>query len=272
MARKPATPRQPLHVVKGRPPRPAKTGKIVRAFLVLAILPASLLAQAGHETALAAYRRAVVMLESHKGSIEQVFDRGLRVRDALLTADSRGTTVIEMLSSAQYETLKKEFAGFVISRDEVVFANPDPAYFVDLARQFGDASDRAFFEAYQRTRPTGVWPVWVEQQTDASACTKFGAGDLVASYRAWTGFRQTYPRKYRGEVDGFLGAVEYEMSGSTCACGDADSVRKELEAFDEAFPQTRVGEVIRRRIRELRENRSPIRFGCMAGPASRVLR
>lgn len=237
----------------------------------VALASTILLAQPVHETGLAAYRRAVVLLESHKGSVEQVYYRGLFVRDLLLRADSRGTTLIETLSTSEYEALRKEFAGFVVGRDEVVFANPDPGYFVRLAGEFGDDADRAFFDAYRRTRPTGVWPVWVEQQTDEAGCTKFGGGDLVGAYRLWSDYRQKY-KKYRPEAEAFLTAVEDEASGATCACDDAGSVLKALEAFDRAFPQTAVGDVVRRRIRELRENRSPIRFGCAAGPANRILR
>lgn len=237
----------------------------------IAAVPPILLAQGVHETGLAAYRRAVVLLQSHKGSVEQVFYRGMFVRDLLLRADSRGTTMVETLSTTEFEALKKEFTGFVVGRDEVVFANPDPAYFLELAREFGDAADQAFFEAYRRTRPAGVWPVWVEQQSDDGSCTKFGSGDLVGAYRLWAEYRQKY-RKYRPEAEAFLTSVEDEASGATCACGDAGSVLKELEEFDRTFPQTTASDAVRRRIRELRENRSPIKFGCAAGPASRVLR
>ena len=247
---------------------------MVRFALALAVAPAILTAQNLHDPALAAYRRAVVALESHKSgaSVEQVFERGLHVRDLLLRGDPHGTTLVEALSSTEYDSLKRQLSGFVIGRDEAVFANPDPEYFIDLARQFGDAGDRAFFDAYRKTRPSGVWPVWLQPQEDASVCTRFGEGDLVGTYRLWADFRQGYPRKYRGEVDEFLVALEDEVSGATCACGDPGSVLKELEAFDRAYPQARVGDNVRRRIRELREDRSPIRFGCTSGPAVHVVR
>ena len=276
MARRPSTPRQPLHIVKGRPPAPRKPAKgrglVIAA--ALALLPATVLAQLGHETALRAYRRAIVELESHKSgaSVEMVFERGLYLRDALLRADNRGTTVVEAMSSTDFDALKRELTGFVIGREEAVFANPNPDYFLDLARQFGDAGDRAFFDAYQKTRPSGVWPVWVEQQTDSTACTKFGAGDLVDTYRLWSEFRQSHPHKYRSEVDAFLVTVEDELSGATCACGDSASVLKELETFDKVFPQTRVGDDVRRRIREVREARSAIKFDCTSGIVNRIVR
>ncbi len=246
--------------------------RLISLAVLFAIVPTMALAQAWQQAGIASYRHAILMLRSHKASLEQVFYTGLNIRNLLLKTDSRGTTLLETLSSTDFEALKTELTGFVIGRDEAIFVNADPAYFDALAREFGDAGDRAFFDAYRRTRPGGVWPVWIEQRTDEAGCTKFGGGDLVGTYRVWNEYRHNYPRRYRTEVDGFLASVEDEASGATCACGDAASVLKELEEFDRAFPDTRASDVVRQRIRELRENRSPIRFECLSAPASRIVR
>jgi hypothetical protein len=74
-----------------------------------------------------------------------------------------------------------------LAREEVVFVEPDADYFVTLARAHGDAADRAFFSALKVTYPDSVWPVYVEQQTDAGGCTRFGSGALVEAYRSWSG-------------------------------------------------------------------------------------
>lgn len=242
------------------------------AALALAVVQPLAVAQEAHETGLAAYRRFVVLLESRKASVEQLFDHGLFVRDTLLKPDQRGTTLLEALSSGEFDDLKREFSGFVLGRDEVVYVNPDPAYFSRVAREYGDAADQAFFDAYRQTRPTGVWPAWIDQQTDATGCTRFGDGELVAAYRRWTDFRQAHPRKYRTEAEDFLSSIEYEVSTATCACGDSAATLKELQEFDRSFPNTRVSESVRQRIRELEQKRSSMRFACTSGPAARVVR
>ena len=234
------------------------------ALIVVSASPAW--AQLGHETELFAYRRAVVALESRNSrmSVEELYRRGLRVRQALLS-EKHGVLVIEGLPTDDYEALRRQLVGFVVNREEAIVVSPDPEYFARLARTYGDEGDRAFFAAYAVTRPGGVWPAWSEHQTDSSGCTRFGTGALVSSYRTWVEYQRAYPKRYRDEVEGFIGAIEFELSESTCACDDLTAVARELDEFEKTFPQSRVSERIRSRIMDLREKRSLIRPKCVAG-------
>ena len=159
----------------------------------------------------------------------------------------------------------RSLPGIILNQEEVLLAQPDPPFFLALARAHGRPSDVRFFEAYAATLPDGVWPSYLEQQTDVTGCTKFGAGELVARYSGWLRFRRTYPRAYRDAVSEELEKIETEVGESTCACSTPADTLRELQQFAARFPRSRVIAKVRLRIRELRVNRSNIRFECMSG-------
>src|SRR5262249_44221032 len=107
-------------------------------------------------------------------SVEAVYARAERL-GALLSSG----TVMESMRKDEFESLRAQLPGFRLNRDEVLIAKPDPAYFLDLARRYGGPADRAFFDVVTYVHPEGVWPVYVDQQTDYSGCTRFGQRALV---------------------------------------------------------------------------------------------
>src|SRR5260370_7094095 len=126
-------------------------------------------------------------------SLEPVFARARRVGEALLQVRGAGRAAVESLRAADFARLVGELPGLIVNRDETVYVKPDPAYFLRLAQRHGTPADRAFFEAYHRTLPDGVWPAYVKPQTDYSGCTAFGQGELVATYRVWREFARPFP-------------------------------------------------------------------------------
>jgi len=101
--------------------------------------------------------------------------------------------------------------------------------------------------------------------TDVSACTLFGRMDLVNIYRVWSDFRSRYPDRYRGGAAEQYEQVRFELTEGTCACGDAASVRRELDEFVRTFPTSPDRPTIEQRLRALQVGRSNIRFDCRPG-------
>lgn len=212
------------------------------------------------------YRAAITSAESgpSRGGLEAAFAALESVRDALMRVRD-GQIVLESLSDPEFTRLQQKLPGALVNRNETVFVAPDPAYFNRLAAARGDAADRGFFGALKATYSGGVWPVYIEQQTDYSGCTRFGGRSLVETYRAWTEFQRKYPARYvtpaKKEVDAVLEALTH----STCACGDMAGVERELQQFVRAFPSSPARSEVQRRLDAARAGRSDIRVKCVSG-------
>jgi hypothetical protein len=138
-------------------------------------------------------------------------------------------------------------------------------YFLALAQEKGDSADVAFFRTSTATHDAGDWPVYSEQITDETGCTRFGTGSLVRSYAAWAGFRVRYPHRYARWAAEELGDIEDEFTGGDCACDDRASVVRELRQFLQRFPSARIAASVRARIRGITSGKIAIRERCRPG-------
>ena len=213
-----------------------------------------------------AYRSALEQLDSRAAgaSVEATFEAALAIRSALLRADG-DETVIERLSEKEFQNLSSTLRGFILNREEIVLAEPEAKFFLALARKHGNAVDLEFFENYSATFPDSVWPSYVEQQTDITGCTLFGAGELVQRYAGWRTFGSKHPDAYARTVAERMSDVERTVAQSTCACGSKEDVLRELHQFAAKFPMSPVANKVRKRIRELRRSESKMRFHCLSG-------
>jgi hypothetical protein len=214
--------------------------------------------------AIARYRADLDHLQTRAtgSTVEQLYSDAFRLRQLL--GGQQKETSIEDISDAEFQDLQKRLTGMIINREEVILAEPDAKFFTELASTYGGKIDREFFDIYAATYPDSVWPVYVEQQTDYSACSAFGAGHMIEAYRQWTDFRTTHPTHYRAEVDRQIERVEESLM-STCACGDRESVLRELRGFVRAFPRSKLRPAVVKRIRELEQGTSEVRFDCSSG-------
>lgn len=212
------------------------------------------------------YRSAITSAESGRSSrgIEAAFSALVSMREALMQVRS-GQNVLESLPDEEFRRLGRDLRGAILSRDEVVFVEPNPDYFATLAATRGDAADRAFFSAFKATYPKSVWPLYVEQQTDYGGCTRFGSMTLVESYRTWFDFQRTFRGRYAAGAQKETDAVIEQLTTSTCACGDLASVERELQRFRRSFPTSPARAKIDQRLQALRAHRSEIRTSCVAG-------
>jgi hypothetical protein len=233
-----------------------------------AILAAVLFAQlsASQREAVDAYRAALAALEARKAgaTLEDVFGSARAASHALLeSADS--ASALEGLTPDAFAQLQRDLRGLVVNREETLILEPDAAFFLRLAEQFGTAADRRFFSAYKATYPDSVWAVYIEQQTDYSGCTAFGSGTLVETWRLWSEVERELPGQYHDYAHGEGLKVSHELATSTCACGDRSSVERELRQYLDAFPEAPGRSEIALRLRELKEGRSNIRPRCISG-------
>jgi hypothetical protein len=212
------------------------------------------------------YRSAITSAESGRSprGIETAFSALVSMREALMQVRS-GQNVLESLPDEDFQRLRRDLPGAILNRDEVVFVEPDPDYFTNLAAARGDGADRAFFSAFKATHPESVWPVYVEQQTDYGGCTRFGSMALVETYRTWVDFQRTFRGRYAAGAQKETDAVVERLTRSTCACGDLASVERELQRFRRSFPTSPARAKIDQRLQALRTRRSKIRTSCVAG-------
>ena len=219
-----------------------------------------------YSQALLNYRDALSAISSgdNSATIEIAFSRLDSLRSTLLSRTSAGHSLLESLPAEEFDRVNG-VPGLLVLRTEVVFAEPDPTYFLGLAERQGRTVDRVFFHAYSRTYPKPAWPVYREQQTDYSGCTLFGGGELADTYALWDDFHRKYPGSYHPTVQNVLQDIEGEVGNSTCACGDKASVVRELSAFAKRFPDSRAAASASKRAQEVRGSRSGFRFHCISG-------
>ena len=177
--------------------------------------------------------------------------------------DSR-INVLESLSEEAFQAVSLKMKGFSINREETVFAEPDPNFFIALSERSNDQASVEFFEAYKKTRPE-EWPVYIDQQTDYSGCIRFGTMSLVDIYALWDTYSKKYPTRYPKEVKRFIHDVEGELTGGGCACDDKESTLREFEAFIRAYPRAKIATRLSERVNQIHQGKSEIREHCHSG-------
>jgi hypothetical protein len=171
-------------------------------------------------------------------------------------------SILEGLSDDDYAKVQAKMVGFTLNREEAVFADPDPLYFIKLSRSRGDSTSADFFEA---CRQTSSGFSYIEQQTDYSGCIKFGSLELVRSYGLWARFRRAHPDRYSDRVEHFLSDTEETLTQGTCACEGKEEALREFRAFEKEFPKASIAPRVVERIKALEAGTSNIRFHCISG-------
>lgn len=197
--------------------------------------------------------------------VEGLLRLGEKAADALVQPPPPGeTTVLERLNEEEFQVVVLKMKGFIVNRQETVFVEPDPAFFIALANRAGDQASVEFFEAYRKTKPNG-WPAYIEQQTDYSGCIRYGTLSLVDTYKVWDTYREKYPTRYPQEVTKFVRDIEDDLTEGTCACDDKEAVLREFAAFGRAFPRAKISVRLREKFDQIRQGKSDIREHCVSG-------
>ena len=214
----------------------------------------------------AKYAAALAKLKrANKGQVEPVFLLGLaaaqKLQEQLMARDEAPAE-----DSKSKAPINTKLEGFAVSTEEVLYAVPEPAYFLALARKKGTPEDIAFFENLQRTFPEyAAWPVFIEQQTDYSGCTLYNSPELIAVYRGWSEFAAKYPKAYPEQVAKELQRIHAAMTEEGCACEKAEGVTAGFEAFLQAFPKAPIADKVKSRLEALKAGKGDVRFECHSG-------
>lgn len=173
--------------------------------------------------------------------------------------------ILERLNKGQLKDVINKMKGYFVNREEVIFAEPDPVFFLALAKRANDQSSIDFFENLNKTKPGGIWPVYVQQQTDFSGCIRFGSMSLLETYTLWDAYMNKYPSRYADEVHSILGDVRSDLSTGTCACDSAKLAIDEFEAFIQAHPNAEITSRLRERVNQYKQGKSDLREHCISG-------
>lgn len=235
-----------------------------------AVVPGSARATlpAGAQSAVQLYLDELYRVEhtSSRVSLERLFLLAYALRDPLEQAPrAGGSSPLEDLSEEEFASMTRQLRGVLLSRQEAVFAVPDPAFFEQLGERKGRTEDRLLLRLYHRTYPVSIWPAYERQQTDYSSCTDFGTGKLTTLYGEWSHYRTLHPDKYAAVVDAELGAIVDALTRSTCACGPSGSVQSEFRYFLHRHPGSPLVPAVRARLEELLHGAGEIRFDCTSG-------
>jgi hypothetical protein len=211
------------------------------------------------------YNAALEQLRAReKGELEPVYRLGLEAAAWLTSKLSERDE-----ARAAGKTVKdfdEKLEGFAVSTEEVLYAVPEPAFFLELAKAKGQPADVGFFENRRLTYPSfPAWPVYREQQTDYSGCELFDAPELITVYRAWTEYAAKYPKAYVKEVKEQRFDIESMMTGATCACGKKEQVLAGFEAFIRAFPKAAITPKVKARLKSLKSEESDMVYACHSG-------
>jgi hypothetical protein len=245
------------------------------AFTITALLAstAPAFAQTGGETRIPAsvetYAHAIRTNPTH--DIEKLYRLGLRAADDLMadgSVDSIGqhqitNDVLEDLTEKQFDTVLNMMKGFLITREMVVFAIPDPRYFAKLARERRDEVSLDFFETMRSTcdSESVEWPAYLRQTNDYGGCTRFGSLELVRCFRLFTEYQRRHPGRYEDRIRDELGKLEEEFTTSPASCGDKNGVEREFRAFLREFPHASFAPQVQARLRALEDGSLEMIYG-----------
>lgn len=191
--------------------------------------------------------------------VEGLLRLGQKASDALVRSPSPGKAdILERLNEEEFQAVVLKMKGFSVNRQETVFVEPDPSFFIALAKRSGDQASVDFFEVQKKTEFA-----YFRQQTDYNGCYLFGTLSMVDSYTQWITYSKKYPTRYPKEVMNFIRDVEEDLTGGTCACDDKESALREFEAFIRAFPNAKISTRVSERINQIHQGKSDIRESCI---------
>jgi len=187
-------------------------------------------------------------------SLEPLFIAAGEVQDAMMDIQGHGDQAwMETLDDAQYAALKAELRGLQLSRGYDIYAQPDGAFLLGLAQGHGRPADQAFFLLYRDLWDANLLPRYLGAGNNPTPCVRFGENVLPPLYAGWRDYAARYPLAHIAFTAQMLQDLEEAVALGVCACGDEQSVVRELRGFVKRFPDTPVAPQIRARLKELKE-------------------
>ena len=170
--------------------------------------------------------------------------------------------VLEDLTEEDFSLTEQKMEGFSINRDEVIFAEPLPGFFENLAMTKGTKSDKDFFSIWKKTKPDGVRWAFFEPQTDVTGCNHFN-GTITDLYKSWKKYSKNYGTDYREIVDKIISGLEKNLLEEDCICDSKEAALKETANFINADLSESVKTKAKKRLADLKSN-TGVKFNCVA--------
>jgi len=200
-------------------------------------------------SAVDAYLAALAAVEQAKVpvSLEPLFASAEAAQRELMEVTGE-QAALERYSEADFTALQARVRGLKLHREVDIYAQPEPAFFLALAKAHGLPADIAFFEQYAATWGPDLVPVYLKLRPQPTPCVRFGEGVVTSLYSAWQGYFAQYPGRYAALVAQNLGDLEEAVALGTCACDGVESVRREQAEFLQRFPSAaKAAEITARR-------------------------
>jgi len=198
-------------------------------------------------------------------SLEPLLASADAVQGALMEIDGGqpgGEALIETYSAAEFAALQQQLRGLHLQRGLEIFVQPQPEFLFRLAQQHGREADIAFFRLYRAYWGQTLFPIYMQPRALVIGCVKYGDGLLTELYEDWARYARLHPDDYRPLVQQMLRDFEEVVSLGTCACGDRDSVIRELRGFIKRFPDNPAVPAASKRWRELKAREEKLPLSC----------
>lgn len=183
-------------------------------------------------------------------SLEALFDKAEAAQNALMevTGDQ---AVLERYSDAEFAALQAQVRGLKLHREMDIYAQPEPAFFLALAKAHGLPADIAFFERYAASWGPDLVPTYLKLRPQPTPCVRFGEGLMTPLYAGWKDFAAQHPGAYTAHAAQGSADIEEALALGTCACDGLESVRTEQAAFLKRFPDAAKASEIKARREQL---------------------
>lgn len=209
------------------------------------------------------YVTALATIEQAKSpvSLEALLEKAETVQGVLMEV-SGDQAVLERYSDAEFATLQAQMRGLKLHRGMDVYVQPDPAFFLALAKTHGTPADVAFFSQHAATWGPDDVPVYLKLRPQPSPCVRFGEGRIAPLYAGWQAFAMQHPSAYTQRAQQNLLDLEEAVALGTCACDGLESVRSEQADFLKQFPATPKAAAIKARREQLANDPDAMPVHC----------
>ncbi len=193
-------------------------------------------------------------------NIEVLYRKGIVAGKKLLYHDGLSElSLLEKMDEEQLGAARRALPGIFLTREEVLQADPDPESFLEFAVKWGGRADIAFFSTLQMSYSSPGWPLYIIRQTDYGGCRRLGSSVFSEIYGSWRAFQRRFPNRYEEQVRREIDRLEEDIL-HTGACEGPREVAEAYREFIHSFPDAAVSEEIRRRISEIDDGTSKLRF------------
>lgn len=170
--------------------------------------------------------------------------------------------VLERYSDAEFTALKAQVRGLTLHRELDIYAQPEPAFFLSLAKAHGTPADVEFFTQYAATWGVDLVPTYLKLRPQPTPCVRFGEDRIVPLYAAWQSYAMKHPETFKARVQQNIGDLEEAVALGTCACDGVASVQREQAEFLKLFPNNPKAAEIKARAEQLLKDPDVLPVNC----------